>query len=308
MRRLFLAVSGILAASALAAPWPPARSRPSLASAQVDYAHNTLIAFGANFGVSPKVSLGTVTLNVQSATDREIVAAFPAASALSRFVPGTYVLKILFSDGSRVGFTVALGATGPLGPQGPAGTPGPTCPAAASGLEIGKWALGLVTGVVAWFLSRLVEQSKARTKEAREACGRLRTLISEWIDGISDAVQSEATRDATLQKLRRFMSRHNFEPRLEEVETSLREEWRACQALIGRAETFHQQALHAKGRIVDILGSGSDKDYELNKPVILHQLEDVYGTVSAELNRVIAFLQGKQARIIPWFGRREAHP
>jgi len=299
MRRLLLTVSGIILTSVLSPPFISARSSPSIASAIVDYAHSTLTASGSNFGLHPKVRLGNVTLTVQSATSTEIVAAFPSASPLSSFVPGTYVLNIAFPKGSRKGFPVALGATGPSGPQGP------TCPAVASSLEIGRWGLGLVTGFVAWVLSRLIELSKSRTKEARDACARLRTLMSEWIDGINDAVKSESTREATLQKLATFRSRHNFEPRLQEVETYLREEGRACLELIKRADAFHGGALRAKGIISEILGSSSDQDYELRKPVILKQLENLYGRVGAELTRVIEFLQVKQTRIVPWFGPRE---
>ena len=302
MRTILLAVFGFILTSVLSPPFISARSSPSIASAIVDYAHSTLTVSGSNFGLHPKVRLGNVTLTVQSATRTEIVAAFPSASPLSSIVPGTYVLNIAFPKGSRAGFPLGLGATGPAGPQGPQG---PTCPAAASSLETGKWGFGLVYGFVAWVLSRLIELSKSRTKEARDACGRLRTLMSEWIDGINDAVKSESNREATLQKLATFRSRHNFEPRLQEVETYLREEGRACLELINRADTFHDGALRAKGIIAEILGSASDQDYELRKPVILKQLENLYGRVGAELTRVTEFLQVKQTRIVPWFGPRE---
>jgi predicted DNA-binding helix-hairpin-helix protein len=129
--------------------------------------------------------------------------------------------------------------------------------------------------------------------------------MSEWIDGINDAVNSEATRDAALQKLAAFRSRHNFEPRLQEVETYLREEGRPCHELIRRADAFHDGTLRAKGIIAEILGSASDTDYELRKPEILKQLENLYGRVDAELTRVIDFLQVKQTRVVPWFGPRE---
>ncbi len=88
---------------------------PVISSAVVDYGHNTLTVSGTNFGSSPKVMLGGVTLTAQSATATKIVATFPSTALPSSFVPGTYFLQITYSNGFFSIFTVDLGANGPIG-------------------------------------------------------------------------------------------------------------------------------------------------------------------------------------------------
>jgi hypothetical protein len=90
-------------------------SIPVINSAVVDYGHNTLTVSGTNFGSSPKITLGGVTLAAQSATATKIVANFPSTALPSSFVPGTYFLQITFSSGLFSIFTVDLGANGPIG-------------------------------------------------------------------------------------------------------------------------------------------------------------------------------------------------
>jgi hypothetical protein len=106
---------------------------PLISSAVVDYGHNTLTVSGTNFRLSPKVTLGTVTLTVQSATTTKIVATFPSTGLPSSFVPGTYFLQIVFNGGTLSIFTVDLGANGPVGPMGLQGPIGLTGPQGAQG-------------------------------------------------------------------------------------------------------------------------------------------------------------------------------
>lgn len=172
-------------------------------------------------------------------------------------------------------------------------------------LDLPKWGLGLATAVAGWFVGRLTERSNTRTKEAIEACGRLRTLLSEWLDGIQDAVRSEASRDATLQKLEKFMLAHKFEFRLKAEEASLQQE-PACSYLLALAELFHAEALVQKGKLWELLEDHEsyDSSYELYKVEALKRLDGAYQEVLSELDLVVAFLERKRNRIIPWLGRR----
>jgi hypothetical protein len=88
---------------------------PVISSAVVDYSRNTLTVSGTNFGSSPKVTLGGVTLTAQTATATRIVANFPSTALPSSFIPGTYFLQITYSSGFFSIFTVGLGANGPIG-------------------------------------------------------------------------------------------------------------------------------------------------------------------------------------------------
>jgi collagen triple helix repeat protein/IPT/TIG domain-containing protein len=104
-----------------------AQSFPIINSAVVDYGNKTITIVGTNFELDPVVTLGGVTLAVQTATSTQVVATFPSASPPSGFTPGTYSLNLSFSpegnEDSAV-FAVALGAVGPAGPSGPQGPPG----------------------------------------------------------------------------------------------------------------------------------------------------------------------------------------
>src|ERR1700716_4186695 len=53
---------------------------PLISSGVVDYGLNTLTINGTNLGLSPKVTLGTATLTIRSATSTKIVANFPSAA------------------------------------------------------------------------------------------------------------------------------------------------------------------------------------------------------------------------------------
>jgi len=87
----------------------------SITSTTVDYTKNTLTITGTSFGLSPKITLATVTLTAQTATSTQIVAVFPSSSPPSSFVPGIYGLLVKFSNG-KAAFFVELGAIGPQGP------------------------------------------------------------------------------------------------------------------------------------------------------------------------------------------------
>jgi hypothetical protein len=125
MKRLICTTLVLLSLLTHAAPSAHAQSgSPMITSAVVDYGNRTLSINGTNFGASPAIRLGNVTLAVQAATATRIVAAFPAASPPADFTPGTYVLSVTFGNNRTVVFTVALGAVGPAGPQGPPGPSG----------------------------------------------------------------------------------------------------------------------------------------------------------------------------------------
>src|SRR5258707_1545173 len=140
-----IALQSIVCLSFLASAVQAQSTFPVINSATLDYAHGTVTIAGANFGTSPLVKLGTTTLTVQSATSTLIGAAFPSATPLSSFTPGTYFLRASFSNGTTAIFTLALGAIGPQGPIGftgatgatgaigPAGATGPTGATGANG-------------------------------------------------------------------------------------------------------------------------------------------------------------------------------
>jgi hypothetical protein len=99
-------------------------------SAAVDRDTNTVTLKGMNFGPKkPQVYAETYPLHVLSATDSELVVAFPASS-----LDGTYLFSIIRGASSleRAAFYVTTtapqivtGPEGPMGPQGPAGPAGP---------------------------------------------------------------------------------------------------------------------------------------------------------------------------------------
>ena len=101
-----------------------AQGIPIITSASVNYSNNTITIGGVNFGTSPTVTLGGVTLTAAHGSSTQITANFPAASPASGFTPGTYFLSASFSNHFIAVFAVALGTTGPQGPAGPQGFPG----------------------------------------------------------------------------------------------------------------------------------------------------------------------------------------
>ena len=119
-----------------------ADTSPIVNTAIVDYSRNTLTVTGVNFASSPKATLGTVALTTQSASATQIVANFPLSTPASSFTPGSYFLKISFSNGSLAVFEVAMGATGPAGPAGPMGPQGLTGPQGAKGNTGATGAIG----------------------------------------------------------------------------------------------------------------------------------------------------------------------
>lgn len=131
MRRsiLILALALCLLATGFAA------HAQSITSTTVDYTKNTLTINGTGFGLSSKITLSTVSLTPQTASSTQIVAAFPPANPPSRFVPGTYFLLVVFSNGKTAFFAVELGAIGPQGPTGAPGLTGPQGSAGATGTQ-----------------------------------------------------------------------------------------------------------------------------------------------------------------------------
>jgi collagen triple helix repeat protein len=132
-------VGSIICVPALAST---ASATPVIRSATVGYANNTITITGTGFGADAKATLGTVALQTLSATQLQIVAAFPTNANLSSLVPGSYLLYLTFSNQLPVIFEVTLGAagpqgppgaTGPQGPAGPQGLPGPAGPAGSPG-------------------------------------------------------------------------------------------------------------------------------------------------------------------------------
>lgn len=108
---------------------------PVVMSGVIDYGNKTITISGANFGSSPTIKLGGVTLTAQTTTPTKVVASFPAASPPSHFTPGTYFLSIIFSNGRIAVFAVAMGAVGPVGPQGLAGPQGPAGATGSQGTQ-----------------------------------------------------------------------------------------------------------------------------------------------------------------------------
>ena len=116
-------------------------------SAAVDRNGNTVTLKGLNFGPKPpQVYAETYPLHVLTATDHEIVVAFPASS-----LDGTYLFSVIKGHSSleRAAFYVTTtapqviaGPEGPTGPQGPAGPQGPEGPRGEAGPQGAQGAAG----------------------------------------------------------------------------------------------------------------------------------------------------------------------
>jgi hypothetical protein len=131
-RRTIAAVAAavLLASSAQAQAREDGKAKQLLVtSATVDRDGNTVTLKGMNFGTKkPQVYAETYPLHVLSATDDELVVAFPASS-----LDGTYLFSVIRGNSSleRAAFYVTTsapriiaGPEGPMGPQGPAGPTG----------------------------------------------------------------------------------------------------------------------------------------------------------------------------------------
>jgi len=131
-RRTIAAVAAavLLASSAQAQAREDGKAKQLLVtSATVDRDGNTVTLKGMNFGTrKPQVYAETYPLHVLSATDDELVVAFPASS-----LDGTYLFSVIRGNSSleRAAFYVTTsapqiiaGPEGPMGPQGPAGPQG----------------------------------------------------------------------------------------------------------------------------------------------------------------------------------------
>ncbi len=78
----------------------------------------TLNIFGSNFNTLLQVRLDGTKLTVINYNDSMIMANTTPARM---FGPGTYLLRVISSDGRTATFDVTLGAQGPEGPQGQQG-------------------------------------------------------------------------------------------------------------------------------------------------------------------------------------------
>ena len=130
-RTLVAAVAVVLCTSVPQAQASDDKTKQLLVtSATVNRDANTVTLKGLNFcaGKRPTVYAETYPLHVLSATDQEIVVAFPASS-----LDGTYLFSVIRGASSleRAAFYVTTtapqiiaGPEGPMGPQGPAGPAG----------------------------------------------------------------------------------------------------------------------------------------------------------------------------------------
>ncbi len=168
---------------------------PIINSAIVNYAAGTLTVQGVNFGTSPKVTLGTTMLTVQSASPTQIVAAFPAASPLASFAPGDYFLKVVFANELFTLFDVTIGATGPMGPQGvpgangstgAPGAPGPAGPQGPPGAQgpAGKDGANGINGTSVTFVGYFAgNQNGCPNGGATYASGAVNTYVCNGVNG-----------------------------------------------------------------------------------------------------------------------------
>jgi hypothetical protein len=119
-----------------------APGQPEITSTIIDYPTQRLTIAGSGFETGPRVSIGTVTLTIVSGTGSQLVAAFPAPTPLSSFLPGTYLLRVTFNNNKTANFSLALGAVGPQGPVGPVGPQGATGATGAPGPQGPQGAAG----------------------------------------------------------------------------------------------------------------------------------------------------------------------
>lgn len=108
---------------------------PQPAISRVEVVYNgqfpqTLNIFGTNFNTAWQVRLDGTLLTIVNKTDSVITATTTPERMLG---PGTYLLRIIATDGKTATFDVTLGAQGPEGPQGPQGIQGPAGPAGPQG-------------------------------------------------------------------------------------------------------------------------------------------------------------------------------
>jgi hypothetical protein len=83
---------------------------PQVASATLDYSHNTMSIKGQNFGKSPSFSWGSLTFVTGRATSEAIAADFPHGQASLSFAVGKYYLTLRFADQFPAIFAVDLGS------------------------------------------------------------------------------------------------------------------------------------------------------------------------------------------------------
>ena len=128
---LFLTVFVFCAAETMAQFSNP----PQPAVSRVEVVYNgqfpqTLHIFGANFNTVWQVRLDGTLLTIVSKTDTMITA---NTTPERQFGPGTYLLRLIATDGKTATFDVTLGAQGPKGDQGIQGIQGPVGPQGPQG-------------------------------------------------------------------------------------------------------------------------------------------------------------------------------
>lgn len=170
--------------------------------------------------------------------------------------------------------------------------------------DITKWAWGFLWSAAVWLVGRWFERMKTRTRAALESCGRLRVLHGEWLDALLDAFAPESGRNATLDKLVRFMGAHKFEPRLQNEQGPLSKE-PDCSRLLAQAHLFHAEALNAKAKLLGLLDK-SNAEYEQARAAVVEDLRRAYDAFSIELERTERLLNKKTDRLIPFIGGRLA--
>lgn len=149
----------LAAATAAAAAMPAAaaaqNARPSqlvIVSALPDAATGLLTIAGRHFGTAPVVTLASMTLTVESATDSQIVADLPASIAHGTL--GTYLLTVSAGAAATANWSVDLtlwahGPAGPAGDQGARGDRGPVGPIGLTGAPGPRNQIPGTTGVAA---------------------------------------------------------------------------------------------------------------------------------------------------------------
>lgn len=107
---------------------------PIVVSVQQSADGTTLFVEGINFGSSPSVALGGITLSgvIVNTIGTQLLADMPSVPS------GSYQLHVTSGSNRSASFEVAVGAAGPAGPagpEGPAGPPGPEGPMGPVGAD-----------------------------------------------------------------------------------------------------------------------------------------------------------------------------
>jgi len=134
------------------------------------------------------------------------------------------------------------------------------------------------------------EAARREAERALEACRSLRRLMSEWYDGVQEAVIPVKTVGETHQQLDRFMRGHHFEERMQAELTKFQDPDR--KRLGGAVGNFSRSALKSKGSLSMRLQTAKYfRDYEAHKDEALKALLVEYDAFRAELELVTRHYQ-----------------